>query len=63
MTCKEARETLQAAMRDDPAYAWSWHCNIAMCVKDEGVDHAIANRAAKRFMKLAFDIETKEPGS
>jgi len=59
---------LRKAFEKDPEYAWAWHCNIAMAMYDEFPDsfwvpdrseqHKIANRAASRFMKLAFDIET-----
>lgn len=53
---------LRQAMQDDPGYAWAWHCNMACSIMDEGVSHDISNRAAARFMKLAFDVDTsKEP--
>lgn len=52
---------LSTALKDDPGFAWSWHCNVAMCVMDEGGDYAMANKAASRFMKLAFDVETESP--
>ena len=61
MDTKEAFETLKKAIGDDPSYAWSWHCNIAMAAYDEGVDHATANKAANRFMQLCFGVDTKEP--
>lgn len=54
------------------SYAHSWHCNIAMMCSDAihagGKDpikstskhiHNISNDAASRFMKLCFDVETK----
>ena len=43
---------LTRQMRRDSAYAWSWHCNIAMSAVDEGMPHAAANRAAARFLSL-----------
>lgn len=46
------------AMKDDIEYAWGWHCNIAVSAMDEGLDHSASNRAAARFMKNAFDIDT-----
>lgn len=49
---------LTQQMHEDPAYAWSWHCNIAACAMDEGLSHAAANRTAARFMKLAFDMDS-----
>ena len=45
------------AMRADPGYAWSWHCNIAMAFVDEGGEHAMANHAAARFMRLLASVE------
>lgn len=59
MNTKEAFETLKKAIGDDPSYAWSWHCNIAMAVQDEGVDHATANKAANRFMQLCFGVDNR----
>ena len=62
---KEAMDATKKAMvADNPSkggsYAHSWHCNIAVCAIDEGIDHATANKIASRFMKLAFDVETKQ---
>jgi len=54
-------EQLSEAFKNDAGYAWSWHCNLAMSMVDEGVDRVTANRAAARFMKLAFGVVTKEP--
>jgi hypothetical protein len=59
-TPKEALAVLSKVFADDPAYAWSWHCNIAMCSVDEGMERVAANRAASRFMKAAFGIDTIE---
>ncbi len=57
-----AFETLKQAMNDDAGYAWSWQCNLAMSYYDEGATHEQANKAASRFMRLAFDIDiTKHP--
>ena len=61
MNVKEARELLEAEFKKDPGFAWSWHCNVACCVMDEGVNHVTANRAAARFMKLAFGVDTSRP--
>lgn len=44
-------------LQNDEAYAWSWHCNIAMAFVDEGSDRVLANNAAARFMKNAFGID------
>ena len=63
---KEAFDTIKQAMDDDPSYAHSWHCNIAMSVYDECTTdishddaHRIGNDAASRFMQLCFGVETK----
>ena len=57
--CGEALNILKSAMRDDPGYAWSWHCNVACAMMDEGAPHDSANAAAARFMRLAFDVDTR----
>lgn len=49
--------SLKEAIKNDPDYAWSWHCNLAMCAYDEGLDMAAANRSAMRFMKILFDYD------
>lgn len=64
----KAFEVLKQAMHDDFEFAWSWHCNIAMAFYDElgplitpsGTSHEVANRAAARFMKLCFDVDTSQ---
>lgn len=48
----EAMKIVIEAMRVDPDYAWSWHCNIAMAAYDEGVSHYAANAAAARFLAM-----------
>lgn len=58
-TVKDAMDVLKKALLEDSDYAHSWHCNIACSVMDSGVDHEKSNEAASRFMKLAFDVETK----
>ena len=63
---KNAVDTLKKAFKADPAFAHTWHCNIAMAVQDSdkwlreslSIQHAVANDGASRFMKLAFDVET-----
>lgn len=46
-----AFDTLKTAMKEDPGYAWSWHCNLAMPIMDAiGVSHADANKAAALLM-------------
>jgi hypothetical protein len=41
----------------DRSYAWSWHCNVAVCYADEGATHEQSNRAASRFMYNAFGLK------
>ena len=64
---EKAMKVLTDAMQDTElgSYAHSWHCNIAMCVKDECTtdisaedSHRIGNDAASRFMKLCFGVKT-----
>jgi len=71
-TPAQAIEALSQAFKADPDFAYTWHCSIAMACYDsmEGysmlgpADHRkIGNEAASRFMKLAFDVETKGPES
>jgi len=55
---KRAFDVLKKTMVDDPDYAWSWHCNIAVMAQDAGASHVVANDGAARFMKLWFDVDT-----
>lgn len=67
---KKAIDVLREAFTNDPSYAHSWHCNIAMASydamgDDDGMEslphnqrHKVANDAASRFMKLCFDVGT-----
>ena len=55
---KNCMDILSKAMKEDYEYAWGWHYNIAMSFYDEGANHEQANKAASRFMKIAFDIDT-----
>ena len=58
MTTKEAMDRLKFAMKDDPSYAWSWHCNIAMVAYDAGADSNSSNLRAANFMHNIFDVDT-----
>lgn len=64
LSVPDAFNVLKKAMQDDPEYAWSWHCNLAMSFYDEietcesNDAHVICNHAASRFMRLCFDIDT-----
>jgi len=66
----------QAMIDDSPSeggsLAHSWHCNIAMACYDaiNNADitdeqcmneiHNVSNDAATRFMRICFDVETKQ---
>jgi hypothetical protein len=56
-------DDLMTAMREDPEYAWSWFCNLAMPIQDAiGVTHEQANIAAAHLMSFLFDRDiTKDP--
>ena len=71
----EAMDVLKKYMADDSepgSYAHSWHCNIAMMCYDAIMSDdyhlkmlhedalRIGNDAASRFMRLCFDVETKQ---
>ena len=65
----QAFEIIQAALQNDPDYAWSWQSVIAMCCYDEVVKfygnkkaHEIGNKAAANFMSMCYDVDmTKHP--
>lgn len=54
---QKAMQTVIEALQNDPEYAWSWHCNIAMAFVDAGGDHYTGNQGAARFMKMLADVE------
>ncbi len=68
MKTEEAVNTLKKAFKNDPDFAHTWHCNIAMACYDSiepctaGHEERlyIGNQAASRFMKLAFDVVTEK---
>ncbi len=54
-----AMQLLTTALKDDPDYAWSWHCNLAMPIMDGArVSHRVANETAARLMQHLFGIDT-----
>jgi len=68
---EKAMNVLKKAFHEDPDYAHSWHCNLAMAfydasgpVETDSNDHIeqlrIGNDGASRFMKLAFDVKTSK---
>ena len=56
-TIANAMDFVIAAMKADPDYAWSWHCNVAMAFFDAGGDVYTANQGAARFMRLLAGVE------
>jgi len=52
-----AMAVVTEALRTDHAYAWGWHCNIAMSMRDEGVDCMVAQRGAARFLQILTTSE------
>ena len=60
MLTSEAMAHLREAIQEDEDYAWTWHCNVAMAVFDQDVDLETSNKAAARFMQLAFDVDVTE---
>lgn len=59
MTTKEALDHLKQAMLDDPDYANTWHCNIAVPIQDCGISHQLANVSATRIMQTLFKVKTE----
>ncbi len=53
----QAMKNLAEAIQNDPDYAWSWLCNIAVSAQDEGIEYSASNRSAARFMQTAFAID------
>lgn len=58
MSVQTALNEIREAMQADYDFAWSWHCNVAVASQDEGMEHEASNRAAARFMKAAFEVDT-----
>jgi len=48
---------LKNAIKQDDDYAWTWFCNIAMPMQDQGITHQKANESAASIMKLFFDVD------
>lgn len=55
----DALQTMRKVMQNDLEIAWSWHCNIACAIMEEGIIHGVANAAAARFMLMAFQVDTR----
>ena len=50
---------LQAALRADDDYAWTWFCNLACIGMDAGGSHEQANGYAATFMKNTFGVDVR----
>lgn len=48
------------ALAADFAWAWSWHCNLAMMAVDAGAPHREANERAADFMERAFGVKVND---
>lgn len=57
---KPQMDVIRKRMQEESDLAWGWHCNVAMAFIDEGGDRESANRAAARFMKAAFGVDTSQ---
>lgn len=53
-----AMKWLRRQIHKDEGLALAWHCNLAVCGRDEGMDWAASQRAAGRFMSLLFGRDT-----
>lgn len=52
---------LRRRVKEDPEWAWGWHCQLAMTIKDRTpAQHEEANKAAGKFMRDLFDLDTAE---
>lgn len=55
---ESAFEALAKRIKSDYGYAWSWHCNLACSMMDTGITRDKVNKAAARFMRTAFGVDT-----
>ena len=60
MTIKNAFAVLETCITTDHDYAWTWHCNFAVPMQDEGLDHAATQRAAARIMYNFFGVDMRQ---
>lgn len=58
---QHAFSIIKKAMANDPGYAWTWQCNLAMLIQDaagaDKVTNQRANEYAAQFMKNAFEVD------
>jgi hypothetical protein len=57
ITISETIENLSNLMKNDPDYAWTWLCNIAVCAQDEGLEYSASNRCAANFIKALCGLD------
>lgn len=55
-----AMRALSRAMKADRAYAWAWHCNVAMAAIDAGAESPQAQAQAAQFMRNCFGVDTSQ---
>lgn len=51
---------LCSAMKQDPDYLWSWHCNLVMAFVDAGGDRKTAMQGSARFIYNLTQIDVTE---
>jgi hypothetical protein len=56
----KAFDILKQALQEDEEYAWTFHCNLAVPMMDEGCSHKKANKAAARIMYNLFRVDTSQ---
>jgi hypothetical protein len=58
---EDAIVMLRHAMQDDLEYAWAWHCNIAVPLRDAlghgTISHEQSNLAAAHLLRHLFDVD------
>lgn len=50
-------QILKDNLQTDMDYAWTWFCNIAVPMQDEGISHEVSNKAAARIMQNCFGVD------
>lgn len=53
-------KTVIKRVQNDPDYAWSWHCSLAMMAQDAGAPHRAANERAADFMRGMFGVDVRK---
>jgi hypothetical protein len=57
MSIASSFEELKEAIQNDPDYAWSWHCNLAVPMQDEGMSPYSSQLAASRILSNFFGVD------